>query len=84
MNPFFYAIFQLLANGNIAVANWQGHGDGLGDQGVQLLEFDPKGEIVWRRNRSELISSLQGVVVLDGLDWPKLRDERAGVMGAAG
>ena len=33
-------------------------------------------------SRAELISSLQGVLVLDGLDTGKLHDERGGVMAA--
>lgn len=80
VNPFFYAMFQLLPNGHIVLANWQGHGHGHGQQGVQLLEFDPRGEIVWQWSRSETISSLQGVLVLDGLDTARLHDERRGLM----
>lgn len=80
VRPFFYAMFQVLSNGNIVLANWQGHGPGLGRSGVQLLEFNPAGEIVWSWSNSELISSLQGVLVLDGLDTTKLHDERHGVM----
>ena len=80
VNPFFYAMFQLLPGGNIVLANWQGHGPGLGHSGVQLLEFDPVGEIVWSWSKAELISSLQGVLVLDGQDAMKLHDERTGVM----
>jgi len=80
VRPFFYAMFQLLPNGNIVLANWQGHGPGFGNSGVQLLEFDVAGEIVWSWSKAELISSLQGVLVLDGLDTSKLHDERSGVM----
>lgn len=80
VNPFFYAMFQWLSNGNIVLANWQGHGEGHGAKGVQLLEFDPRGEIVWRWSDAALISSLQGVLVLDGLDTGRLHDERAGAM----
>ena len=80
VRPFFYAMFQLLPNGNIVLANWQGHGPGFGSSGVQLLEFDGAGEIVWTWSKADLISSLQGVLVLDGLDASKLHDERAGVM----
>lgn len=83
VNPFFYAMFQLLPNGNIVVANWQGHGDNLGAKGIQLLEFDPAEKIVWSWSKSELISSLQGVLVLDGLDTTKLHDERDGIMSPA-
>jgi hypothetical protein len=80
VRPFFYAMFQLLPNGNILLANWQGHGPGFGHSGVQLLEFDSAGEIVWSWSQADLISSLQGVLVLDGLDTSRLHDERGGVM----
>ncbi len=79
-NPNFYAMFQLLANGDIVVANWQGHGPGHGESGVQLLEFDRAGAVVWQWSEAKLISSLQGVLVLDGLDVSVLHDERNGVM----
>jgi hypothetical protein len=80
VRPFFYAMFQLLPNGNVVLANWQGHGPGFGNSGVQLLEFNGAGEIVWSWSKADLISSLQGVLVLDGLDTSKLHDERSGVM----
>ncbi len=80
VRPFFYAMFQLLPDGNIVLANWQGHGPGLGNSGVQLLEFNHAGEIVWSWSKADLISSLQGVLVLDALDTAKLHDERRGVM----
>ncbi|NQW99688.1 hypothetical protein HQ447_03445 [bacterium] len=80
VNPFFYAMFQLLADGHIVLANWQGHGEGFGASGVQLLEFDRAGEIVWQWSDASRISSLQGVLVLDGLDTALLHDERDGVM----
>jgi len=67
VNPFFYAMFQLLSNGHIVLANWQGHGPGFGQSGIQLLEFNIEGEIVWSWSKADLISSLQGVLVLDGL-----------------
>jgi hypothetical protein len=80
VNPFFYAMFQLLPNGHIVLANWQGHGEGFGESGVQMLEFDTAGEIVWQWSDSTRISSLQGVLVLDGLDTNLLHDEREGIM----
>lgn len=80
VRPFFYAMFQLLANGNIVLANWQGHGAGFGSSGVQLLEFNSVGEIVWTWSKAELISSLQGILVLDSLDTSKLHDECHGGM----
>jgi hypothetical protein len=80
VNPFFYAMFQLLPDGHVVLANWQGHGEGFGGSGVQLLEFDTAGEIVWQWSDSSRISSLQGVLVLDGLDTSLLHDERDGIL----
>lgn len=80
VNPFFFAMFQILPNGHTVVANWQDHGPGHGASGVQLLEFDSRGTIAWQWSRAEMISSLQGVLVLDGLDTSRLHDERYGLM----
>ena len=80
VNTNFYATFQLLPNGDVVVANWQGHGPGHGNSGVQLLEFDRAGAIVWQWSEADKISSLQGVLVLDGLDPAVLHDERNGPM----
>jgi len=80
IHPFFFADFQLLSNGDVVVANWQGHGPKHGTSGVQLLEFDPSGAIVWRWSDQPHISSIQGVLVMDGLDPAVLHDERNGVM----
>ena len=80
VNANFYATFQLLPNGHIVLANWQGHGPGHGASGWQLFELDAQAQIVWQWSEAKLISSLQGVLVLDGLDISKLHDERRGVM----
>jgi len=80
VNPFFYAMHQLLPDGHTVVANWQGHGPGHGGSGVPLLQFDPAGRLVWTWNEPERISSLQGVLVLDDLDTALLHDERFGTM----
>lgn len=80
VRPFFYAMFQLLPSGHVVLANWQGHGPGFGASGVQLLEFDRDGQMVWSWSKPDLISSLQGVLVLDGLDPSRLHDERGGLM----
>jgi hypothetical protein len=82
VRPFFYAMFQLLPNDHIVLANWQGHGEGFGESGIQLLEFDAGGEIVWNWSDSSRISSLQGVLVIDGLDTNLLHDERDGSLNA--
>ncbi len=80
VNANFYATFQLLPNGHIVLANWQGHGPGHGTSGVQLFELNAEAEIVWQWSEAKLISSLQAVLVLDGLDTSKLHDERTGIM----
>jgi hypothetical protein len=76
----FYAMFQLLPNGHIVFANWQAHGPGHGASGKQMLEFDENAKLVWEWSDAKIISSLQGVLVLDGLDTSKLHDERNGIM----
>ena len=48
------------------------------------LFSNPAGEIVWCWSNPDLISSLQGVLVLDGLDPARLHDERDGVMKPMG
>jgi hypothetical protein len=80
VNANFYAMFQLLPNGHIVLANWQQHGPGHGHEGVQLFELDENAAIVWQWSEADKISSLQGVLVLDGLDTARLHDERLGVM----
>ena len=80
INANFYAMFQLLPNGHVVIDNWQAHGPGHGESGIQLFELDPNSNIVWQWSDARIISSLQGVLVLDGLDPSFLHDERTGVM----
>ncbi|WP_373515489.1 hypothetical protein [Persicitalea sp.] len=69
VRPYFFAGFQILKNGNIVVANWQGHGADMGAKGNQLLEYTPVGKLVWSWQQDPAkFSSVQGVIVLDGLD----------------
>jgi hypothetical protein len=79
--PNFYAGFQVLANGHFIVTNWQGHGAGNGSKGIQLLEYDKNGALVWKwKQDPSLVSSLHHVIVLDGLDTTKLHDDINGVL----
>jgi hypothetical protein len=79
--PNFYAGFQVLANGHFVVTNWQGHGGGNGNKGVQLLEYDQSGVLVWKWQQDPtLISSLHHVIVIDGLDTSKLHDDVNGIL----
>jgi hypothetical protein len=79
--PYFYAGFQILPNGHFVVANWEGHGGGNGGKGIQVLEYDPSGTVVWKwKQDSNLVSSIHHLIVLDGLDTTKLHDDVNGVL----
>ncbi len=81
ITPNFYAGFQVLPNGHFVVTNWEGHGGGNGSKGVQLLEYDEAGTLVWQwRQDPALISSLHHVIVLDGLDTALLHDDVGGAL----
>ncbi|WP_020596192.1 hypothetical protein [Spirosoma panaciterrae] len=78
VNPHFFAGFQILKNGNWVVANWQGHGADQGGSGTQILEYTPAGKLVWSwKQDAKQQSSIQGVLVLDGLDLTRLHVEDA-------
>jgi hypothetical protein len=78
VNPNFFAGFQILKNGNYVVANWQGHGEKFGSSGSQVLEFSPEGKLVWSWKQDPAkFSSLQGLIILDGLNVDKLHAENA-------
>ncbi|TDH27489.1 hypothetical protein EXU57_07875 [Segetibacter sp. 3557_3] len=69
VKPNFFSGFQVLPNGNYVVANWQGHGPNYGGSGHQVLEYTPAGKLAWSwRQYAHKFSSLQGVIVLDGLN----------------
>ena len=69
VNPNFYAGFQILTNGNYVVCNWQGHGPSNGGKGTQILEYNPAGKLVWKwQQDTTKFSSIQGLIVMDGLD----------------
>lgn len=73
IQPNFFAEFQILPNGNFITSNWQGHGDSNGGKGLQIVEFDPTGKVVWTYKQDPAVySSIQGVMVLDGLDTQRL------------
>ncbi|WP_053228382.1 hypothetical protein [Spirochaeta cellobiosiphila] len=62
--PFFYAAFEILPDGGVLVANWQGHGRDNGTKGKQLVEFDINGKYRGSWSNPERISSLQGLLLL--------------------
>jgi hypothetical protein len=80
--PYFFAGFQILTNGNIVVANWEGHGTGNGGKGVQLIEIDSGLTRVvsyWQQDPS-LVSSLHGVLVIDSLDTRNMYSDINGIL----
>lgn len=62
--PHFYATFQVLDDGRVIVANWQGHGPDNGHKGRQLLSFGADGTLLDTWSDPARISSLQGILVL--------------------
>ena len=64
IQPFFYAMFEILPDGGVLVANWQGHGADNGAKGRQLLHFGPDGGYLDSCSLPG-ISSLQGILVLN-------------------
>ena len=81
--PTFFADFQILANGNLFVANWMGHKREDSRRGQQLAEYSPDGELVWSWHDPELAGCIHGVIVLDGLDVRRLHTETGGVLAPA-
>jgi hypothetical protein len=76
VEPFFIADVQVLPGGSYVVVNWQGHGTNLGAKGLQLVEYDAAGKLIWSwKQDASFVSSLQGAIVLDGLDPDKLEVE---------
>ncbi len=64
VSPNFYASFELLPDGGILAANWQGHGPDNGGKGRQLVEFASDGTYRGSWSDPQRISSLQGILLL--------------------
>jgi hypothetical protein len=66
--PNQFVGFEILPGGNYLVANWLGHSGEV--MGVQLLEYDPEGALVWSYRPDPVTESLSlhHMIVLDGLD----------------
>jgi len=73
IHPNFFSEFEILPNGNVFTSNWQGHGGNNGNTGIQVLEFDPSGAVIffWKQDAT-IFSSIQGVQSMDGKDPMKL------------
>ena len=82
LSPHFFSGYQILASGDILIANWQGHGPSHGPNGYQVLMYSAQGELLWTFDQTEYphMTSLNNVIALDGLDTSRLHDERSGVL----
>ncbi|MDR1290630.1 MAG: aryl-sulfate sulfotransferase [Planctomycetaceae bacterium] len=67
----FFSKINPLKNGNLVVATWTGHGANDSNKGVQLVEFNSKGDVVWTWHNPKLAGSINNVIVLDDLDTSK-------------
>jgi hypothetical protein len=76
----YYAGFHVLPNGHYVLTNWQAHGPNHGGEGVQILEYDSSGVLVWSYKNPSMYSSVQDIIILDSLDISKFHDERTGVV----
>jgi hypothetical protein len=75
VGPYFYSGFQVMPNGHYVVANWQDHSPNF-KNGTQILEYDSSGNLVWSLAKlGDLFYSVQGIIVLNGLDTSKLHVE---------
>lgn len=64
IKPNFYASFDIAEDGNILVANWQGHGPKKGHKGRQLICFSSEGDYLNAWSFPDDVSSLQGLLLL--------------------
>ncbi len=77
-----FAGFQVLPDGRVVVANWQGHGDGHGGEGHQFLQFDVDSrEVNWYWDQeADRISSINNILVVDGLNPANLWTDTEGIL----
>ncbi|MDR0392068.1 MAG: hypothetical protein LBH59_09185 [Planctomycetaceae bacterium] len=75
LHYYFMSQFQTLKNGNLVVATWTGHGANDSKKGQQVVEFDPKGNVVWKWHDPQLAGSIHGVIILDDLDTKNFYDD---------
>lgn len=77
----FLGGFQVLPGGDMVVCNWTGHGHDDSRKGPQVLQFNPAGRVVWKWHNPERAGSINGVLILDGLDPAVLNDDVGFVLG---
>lgn len=78
----FFAGMQILPNGNVVVCNWTGHKADDSAKGVQLVEWNGAGQLVWSWHDPVAAGTLHGVLILDSLDPEKFCDDLNGVLAS--
>lgn len=78
---YFLGGFQVLPNGDVIICNWTGHGHNDSRKGPQILQFNRAGDVVWKWHDPERAGSINGVLILDGLDPAVLHDDVNFVLG---
>jgi hypothetical protein len=61
----FFASVEVLKSGNFLIANWTGHGANDSEKGVQILEYDTTGKIVWQWHDATSAGSIHNAVVAE-------------------
>jgi hypothetical protein len=68
-DPTLFSELQILPNGNLITSNFKGDGWGNGPIGIQVIEFNPAGDVVWFYKQDPMVfGAIGGVMVIDGMD----------------
>jgi len=62
---YFFASIEVLKNGNVFIANWTGHDANDSEKGVQILEYDTAGNIVWHWHDPKSAGSIHNAIILE-------------------
>lgn len=75
-----FAGFQMLDNGDLVVCNWTGHDPQDSSKGVQILQYNSAGQLLWKWHDPARAGSINGVIILDDLDPAMLNDDTSSVL----
>jgi hypothetical protein len=60
----FFSGFEILPNGNIVAANWQGHVEAPAAETPHLVEFDKTNKLVWKWGNQTLARQITNTLIL--------------------
>ncbi len=82
LRNWFYGGLQILGNGHVVFANWNGHNEKDFNPGWRIIEVDQDGNVVWFWDGlAENAGSINSILVLDHLDASVLNDDVSGILG---